>query len=150
GKSENAGAEGYFRRFKPARVTAAVATLMMHEDNFRGLGQEWNFSHHFVPDHHMRPHHPPFVFGQATRLQQDRVGNGKFPDVVKPSTHGHTSNLLVCTSHFPHEPDGIKAHSTRVPRGLVIPEIDRLSQGLQGVLIAFLQLSKRILELYGA
>ncbi len=81
------------------RIAAAVATLVMCEDDFCRVGEELDALDQVISDLNVLLHDPAFFLAERPGLEKDSVRYGQFPNVMQQSPYSNARELLFRNAH---------------------------------------------------
>src|SRR5437588_12502208 len=81
-------------------------------------------SKYFEPGRHMLVQFAEFLFGQRTRVVDDRAINGDLSDVVQVTGYADVFEILTRDTHFPCNRFSVSRYSIRVAARVGIVQVD--------------------------
>lgn len=87
----------------------------------------------------MRAHQCRFFLVERTRLDQDRVGQGEFADVVQQRAHAQILQRAVLDARQPAQPFRHAHDAVGMVAGFLVAHVHRFHQRAQGLFVAFAQ-----------
>src|SRR6266581_5565190 len=130
-------------------IAAAVATLMMSQDDFRGIREKGDAFDEVVADLYVALHDLSLFVGERSGFKKNRVGYGELADVVQPSAHGDIFELMFQAAHRFGNFNGVQEHPPRMSSRRAVSQINSHAQSFKRVLIAPLDLAQRLSQLLG-
>jgi len=147
GHREDPRANGDLLRLQASRITAAVATLMMSENDFRGVRKERDAFDQVVSDLCVALHDRALFIGKRPRFKENCVRYRQFADVVQPRSHGDVSHLIFQAAQRLGNLDGVQKYAPGMSCRRAVPQIDRRAENFERVVIAALDLAQSFSKL---
>jgi len=150
GHGEDSGADGNLLGFQAAQITAAIETLVMRANQFRGIREKGNLFDQVKSDLHVTLHEHAFFVGEGTWFEENAIGESKFADVVEVSAHCDGFVLALRKAHHFCYFQSETTDAAGVPFGCGVTKINGGAQGFEGVFIAAFYELKGGFNLMGA
>ena len=121
----------------------------MRQDDFGGGREKSDAADQVVANPRVRLHNGGFLLRQLPWLEQDRVGNADFSDVVQVGAARDLPKLLSADAHGAGDFQAIQADAAGVPGGLRIPQVERRPQGFERLVVGGLDAIHGGAQLHG-
>ena len=97
----------------------------MGQHNLSGTREEHMLAHQVIADIHMPAHDLGLFWVQLSGLQQNRIRNTYFADIVERCPESKFSKLFLTASHGSANLQRVERHTLGMASGFVIAEIQR-------------------------